>query len=51
MVFRYRKMSKEDAEKELDDLLTKCSCGSFAPILKRMLSRNPKDRPSASTIV
>ncbi|KAF8363448.1 vps-15, partial [Pristionchus pacificus] len=50
-LIKYRKMSKEDAEKELDDLLTKCSCGSFSPILKRMLSRNPKDRPSASTIL
>ncbi|GMR37074.1 hypothetical protein PMAYCL1PPCAC_07269, partial [Pristionchus mayeri] len=50
-LFKYRKMSREEAEKEVDDLLTKCSCGPFGPLLKRMLSRNPKDRPTAAHIL
>ncbi|GMS84772.1 hypothetical protein PENTCL1PPCAC_6947 [Pristionchus entomophagus] len=50
-LFKYRKMSKEDADKEVDDLLVKCPCGTFSPILKGMLSRNPKDRPSAAAIL
>ncbi|GMT16741.1 hypothetical protein PFISCL1PPCAC_8038, partial [Pristionchus fissidentatus] len=50
-LFKYRKMTRDEAEREVEELLGKFHCGSFGPLLKKMLSKNPKDRPAAQTIL